>query len=50
MDEQDQVDSEWSQLELEQQRCRQEELIRACKREPLDPTLLPSWTFGDDEV
>lgn len=38
-DEQDQTDAEWSQLELEQQRRYREELIRSCKREPMDPAL-----------
>lgn len=45
-DEQDQADAEWSQLELEQQQRRREELIHSCKREPLEPLfdpLPPGW-------
>lgn len=34
----------WSQQELLDQQRRREELIGSCKREPLDPMLLPSWT------
>lgn len=47
-DEQDTVDAQWSQAELEQQQRLREELIECCKREPLDPMLLPSWTQSSD--
>lgn len=47
-DEQDTVDAQWSQAELEQQQRFREELMKSCKREPLDPMLLPSWSLGND--
>jgi hypothetical protein len=38
---QDDIDSaaEWTQQELEQQQRYRDELIRLCKREPMDPAL-----------
>jgi hypothetical protein len=52
---QDDIDSaaEWSQAELEQQQRYREELIRACKREPLPepmPDMREFWRQSNEEL